>query len=344
MYVELVKYKLIEMINDSKSTYAESGNGKTPDTRHDWSLEEVTELFEAPLHDLLHRAHTIHRRVFDPNELQLCTLINIKSGNCPEDCAYCSQSVHYKGKTDTETYPLLDKEKVRAAAVKAKKEGATRFCMGAAWRGPKGKNFDRVLDMIQLVKDEGLETCATLGLLDAEQAGQLKEAGLDYYNHNIDTSPSYYSKIITTRKFSDRLQTLEYVRQAGLKVCCGGIIGMGESREDRSAMLQVLATLPDHPESVPINHLIPMKGTPLAEIPPLDSLEIVRTISVARILMPASYLRLAAGREGMSDECQTLCFHAGANSIFLGERLLCADNPPVREDRGLMHRLGMRPE
>ena len=317
-------------------------NGQADPLRHDWLTEEVLALFEQPLHDLLHRAHTVHRSAFDPNELQLCTLINIKSGNCPEDCAYCSQSVRYK--TDVDTYQLLDKEKVRAAAVEAKENGATRFCMGAAWREPRGKNFDLVLDMIRAVKNEGLETCATLGMLSVEQAENLKEAGLDYYNHNIDTSPSYYPEIITTRRFSDRLETLKNVRQSGLRVCCGGIIGMGESRLDRSAMLHVLATLPSHPESVPINRLMPMKGTPLAESPALDPLEMVRTIAVARILMPESYVRLAAGRDGMSDECQALCFHAGANSIFLGERLLCADNPAVDQDRGLMDRLGMRPE
>ena len=307
--------------------------------RHDWSLDEIVALYRQPLNDLLYRAHTIHRRCFDPNRIQLSTLINIKSGGCPEDCAYCPQSVRYKTGVDSEA--LMSCEQVLAEARRAKASGASRFCMGAAWRGPKEKDIDRVAEMITGVRELGLETCVTLGMLRPGQAEQLKNAGLDYYNHNLDTSESFYSSIISTRTYQERLDTLQRVRDAGINVCCGGIIGMGESVDDRAALLQTLACLPRHPESVPINTLVRVAGTPLAGEEDADPIELVRTIACARILMPRAYVRLSAGRTEMSDSTQALCFYAGANSIFYGEKLLTTENPQFSRDKALFARLGL---
>ncbi len=309
------------------------------DIRHDWSKEEITELFSRPFLSLLYQAQSVHREHFVENEVQLSTLLSIKTGTCPEDCSYCPQSGHYK--TGLQKEKLLDIDKVIEAAKEAKASGASRFCMGAAWRSPPKKAMPEVTKMIEEVKSLGLETCMTLGMLDEEDAGQLKEAGLDYYNHNIDTSPEYYDKIITTRKFQDRLDTLKNVRDAGINVCCGGILGLGETREDRVSFIHQLAILDKHPESVPINRLIAIKGTPLEEQKELDGLEFVRTIAVARLVMPQSYLRLSAGRENMTDELQALCFMAGANSIFLGDKLLTAKNPSQCDDKQLMDKLGL---
>ena len=310
--------------------------------RNDWSRDQVGALFDLPFNDLLYKAQCIHRRNFDPNVVQVSTLLSIKTGGCPEDCSYCSQSVHHD--TGLEPERLMDVEAVVTAARRARVAGASRFCMGAAWRNPKGRNFERVLDMVSRVREEGLETCATLGMLDAEQAAQLKQAGLDYYNHNLDTSPEFYGEIITTRTYDDRLETLQHVREAGISVCCGGIIGLGESRDDRVSMLCELANLPEHPGSVPINQLIRVAGTPLDAQAGLEPLEFVRTIAVARILMPRSHVRLSAGRSEMADEMQALCFHAGANSIFYGEKLLTTGNPDTAADDALFERLGLRPE
>jgi len=309
--------------------------------RNDWSRAEVGALFELPFNDLLYRAHCVHRQNFDPNAVQVSTLLSIKTGGCPEDCSYCPQSVHYD--TGLENERLLDVEAVVAAAQAARAAGASRFCMGAAWRNPKGKNFERVLEMVRRVRAEGLETCATLGMLDAEQTAALKDAGLDYYNHNLDTSPEFYGEIITTRTYTDRLDTLKHVREAGINVCCGGIVGLGESRADRVSMLCELANLPEHPGSVPINQLIPVEGTPLDRQAAIEPLEFVRTIAVARILMPRSWVRLSAGRSGMTDEMQALCFFAGANSIFYGEKLLTTGNPDTASDDALFARLGLHP-
>ncbi len=309
--------------------------------RHDWSRAEIRALFDLPLPELIFRAQLAHRRSFDPHEIQLSTLLSIKTGGCPEDCAYCPQSVHHDA--GVEAAKLMDRGAVLDAARAAKAGGAARFCMGAAWREPKDRDLDAVCDMIAGVAALGLETCATLGMLTAAQAQRLKEAGLDFYNHNLDTSPEYYGNIITTRNFSERLATLAHVREAGISVCCGGIVGMGERREDRIAMIAVLATLPRHPESVPINLLVQVEGTPLYGTARLDPIEFVRMIAVARITMPASMVRLSAGREAMSDETQALCFLAGANSIFCGERLLTTSNPGRDQDRDLMDRLGLRP-
>lgn len=307
--------------------------------RHDWSLDEIVTLYRQPLNDLLYRAHTIHRGCFDPNRIQLSTLINIKSGGCPEDCAYCPQSVRYKTGVDNEA--LMSCEQVLAEARRAKASGASRFCMGAAWRGPKEKDIDRVAEMITGVRELGLETCVTLGMLRPGQAEQLKNAGLDYYNHNLDTSESFYSSIISTRTYQERLDTLQRVRDAGINVCCGGIIGMGESVDDRAALLQTLACLPRHPESVPINTLVRVAGTPLAGEEDADPIELVRTVACARILMPRAYVRLSAGRTEMSDSTQALCFYAGANSIFYGEKLLTTENPQFSRDKALFARLGL---
>ena len=309
--------------------------------RHDWSRAEVQALFDMPFNDLLFQAQTAHRQHFDPNAVQISTLLSIKTGGCPEDCKYCPQSVHH----DTELEPerLMDVDEVVEAARRAKAAGATRFCMGAAWRNPKGKNFERVLEMVRQVREQGLETCATLGMLDEEQTRLLKDAGLDYYNHNLDTSPEFYGEIITTRTWDDRLDTLAHVREAGINVCCGGIVGMGESRADRVSMLAELANLPEHPGSVPINRLVRVEGTPLGQEPEIESIEFVRTIAVARILMPESYVRLSAGRTEMSDEMQALCFLAGANSIFYGEKLLTTGNPDTASDDALFDRLGLHP-
>ncbi|TVP57305.1 MAG: biotin synthase BioB [Halomonadaceae bacterium] len=310
--------------------------------RHDWTLSEVRELLNLPFNDLVFRAQQAHREYFDPNEVQVSTLLSIKTGACPEDCKYCPQSGHYN--TGLGKEKLLEVEKVLEEARAARSKGATRFCMGAAWRSPSKKDLPYVLDMVREVKSLGLETCMTLGMLTPEQAGELSEAGLDYYNHNLDTSEKYYSHIITTRTYQDRLDTLANVRQAGMKVCCGGIMGMGEEEDDRAGLLLQLATLPDHPESVPINMLVKVKGTPMESVEDLDPFEFVRTIAVARILMPASHVRLSAGREAMNEQMQALCFLAGANSIFYGEKLLTTDNPEADADRELFRRLGIKPE
>ncbi len=307
--------------------------------RHDWRLEEVRALFDLPFNDLMFHAQSVHRRYHDPNAVQISTLLSIKTGACPEDCKYCPQSVRYD--TGVEREALMEVERVLDAAGKAKAAGATRFCMGAAWRSPRGRDLVRVAEMISKVKAMGLETCATLGMLDDEQTRTLKEAGLDYYNHNLDTSEEFYGEIITTRSYQDRLDTLERVRNAGMNVCCGGIVGMGESTDDRASMLRTLANLPEHPQSVPINQLVQVAGTPLAGVEEVDPIEFVRTIAVARILMPRSHVRLSAGRTEMSDETQALCFLAGANSIFYGEKLLTTGNPDVDNDRALFRRLGL---
>jgi len=310
--------------------------------RNDWLFDEVQAVFELPFNDLLFHAQRVHRRHFDPNRVQVSTLLSIKTGGCPEDCAYCPQSVRYD--TGLEREALLDVGAVVAAAVQAKAGGATRFCMGAAYRAPKPKQLDSIKTMVREVRALGLETCATLGMLTPEQARELKEAGLDYYNHNLDTSEAYYAEIVTTRTYQDRLDTLRAVREAGLNVCCGGILGMGESEADRIALLHTLATLPQHPESVPINQLVQVPGTPLHGLPPLDPLVLVRTIAAGRLLMPRSYLRLSAGRMEMDDAVQALCFLAGANSIFHGEKLLTTPNPGRTHDQTLFERLGLKPE
>lgn len=310
--------------------------------RHDWSLAEIITLYRQPLNDLLHRAHAVHRSCFDPNRIQLSTLLNIKTGGCPEDCAYCPQSVRYK--TGVENEGLMSCDQVLAEARRAKASGAERFCMGAAWRGPKDRDIDRVAEMISGVREIGLETCVTLGMLKPGQPERLKSAGLDYYNHNLDTSESFYSSIISTRTFQERLDTLQRVRDAGINVCCGGIIGMGESVEDRAGLLQTLACLPRHPESVPINALVKVAGTPLAEQGDTDPIDLVRTVACARILMPGAYVRLSAGRTEMSDSTQALCYFAGANSIFYGEKLLTTENPQFSRDQSLFERLGLSTE
>ncbi len=307
--------------------------------RHNWSVEEISQLFDQPLLDLLFQAQSLHRQYFAPNQVQRSTLLSIKTGSCPEDCAYCPQSAHYN--TELKKEKLFDLEDVLAKAKTAKANGATRFCMGAAWRKPPKKEMPQVATMIREVKALGLETCVTLGMLDDEDVGQLKEAGLDYYNHNLDTSPEYYEKIISTRSYQDRLATLERVRNSGINVCCGGIVGMGEAREDRVKFLQQVANLPQHPQSVPINRLVKVAGTPLQDIEEMDHFEFIRTLAVARILMPRSMLRLSAGRESMSDEVQALCFMAGANSIFYGEKLLTTPNPDTDRDLALLNKLGM---
>jgi biotin synthase len=310
--------------------------------RRDWSLEEVRSLFATPFLDLVYRARGIHRASFPGNHVQVSTLLSIKTGGCPEDCAYCPQSVRYE--TGVAPERLMDAGTVIERARAARAAGATRFCMGAAWRNPKPSQLTAVAALVRGVKALGLETCATLGMLTAGQARELREAGLDYYNHNLDTSESYYAEIITTRSYADRLETLAHVRDAGMKVCCGGILGMGESREDRVHLLHTLATLPVPPESVPINQLVRVPGTPLEDAEPLDPLEFVRTIAVARILMPHSHLRLSAGRTEMSAELQALAFMAGANSVFYGEKLLTTPNPDAQEDLELFRRLGLSPE
>jgi biotin synthase len=309
--------------------------------RHDWQRDEIEALFQLPFNDLIFRAAEVHRQFFDPNAVQISTLLSIKTGACPEDCAYCPQSGHYN--TNLEKEKLLEVDKVLEEARAARDLGASRFCMGAAWRSPRQKDMPYVLDMVRQVKALGLETCMTLGMLTREDAEQLSEAGLDYYNHNLDTSPEYYGQVITTRTYNDRLETLANVRDAGMKVCCGGIVGMGEERNDRAGLLQELANLPHHPESVPINMLIKIPGTPLENVEDLDAFEFVRTIAVARIVMPAAHVRLSAGREDMNDETQALCFFAGANSIFYGERLLTAENPEAQHDQALFERLGIYP-
>lgn len=309
--------------------------------RHDWSRTEILALFSQPFNDLMFAAQQTHRAHFDPNAVQISTLLSIKTGACPEDCAYCPQSAHYKTELDIERLlPLAD---VLNEARAAKASGASRFCMGAAWRSPRDKDLEQVAAMIGGVKALGLETCVTLGMLTEPQTARLKDAGLDYYNHNLDTSPEYYGEVITTRTYQDRLDTLKHVRDAGINVCAGGIVGMGEGREDRAGLLQELANLPKHPESVPINLLVRVEGTPLADVAAPDPFEFVRTLAVARLMMPQSYVRLSAGRTDMSDELQSLCFLAGANSIFYGERLLTTENPECDHDRTLFDRLGLKP-
>jgi biotin synthase len=309
--------------------------------RHDWTRDEVVALFALPFNDLLFRAHAVHREHHDPNAVQVSTLLSIKTGGCPEDCAYCPQAQRYD--TGVQAQKLLEIDEVLQRARAAKDAGASRFCMGAAWRGPKDRDIPKVAAIVSAVKGLGLETCATLGLLGDGHAQQLKDAGLDYYNHNIDTAPEFYGEIIHTREYQDRLTTLEQVRDAGLKTCCGGIVGMGETREQRAGLLQALANLPEHPHSVPINQLVPVPGTPLANAEPLDPFEFVRTIAVARILMPLSIVRLSAGRQQMDDAVQALCFFAGAGSIFYGEKLLTTGNPDVEADRALFRRLDLHP-
>lgn len=310
-------------------------------TRHDWKLAEVAALFEMPFMDLLYRAQTIHRQNFDPNTVQISKLLSIKTGACPEDCGYCAQSGHYK--TNVEKQRLMPLPEVLEAAKTAKAGGATRFCMGAAWRSPTKKDLPAVIEMVKAVKDLGLETCVTLGMLDDAQAQELKEGGLDYYNHNLDTSPEYYPTVTSTRTYQDRLDTLKRVREAGIKVCCGGIIGMGESRADRIGLLVQLANLSQHPESVPINRLGKVKGTPFESVEEIDSIEFIRTIAVARIMMPLSVVRLSAGRDTMSEEMQALCFFAGASSIFNGKVLLTIPNPELDDDWKLLNKLGIKP-
>jgi biotin synthase len=304
-----------------------------------WTIEEVEALFGLPFNDLVYRAQSVHRSHFDPNAIQLSTLLSIKTGGCPEDCGYCPQAARYQTPVNNE--PMLSLEQVVTAAGSAKASGASRFCMGAAWRGPKQRDLEQVLEMVRAVKKLGLETCATLGLLKDGQAQQLKAAGLDYYNHNLDTSPDFYGEIITTRTQQDRLQTLQRVREAGVRVCCGGILGMGESRKQRAALIAELANLDPYPESVPINNLVQVVGTPLNGAPQLDPLEFVRTIACARITMPTAMVRLSAGRQTMSEPLQALCFLAGANSIFSGDKLLTTGNPDVEQDRAMLEKLGI---
>jgi len=310
-------------------------------TRHDWIRAEVADIFHQPLMDLLYRAHTVHRQFHRPGEVQRCQLLSIKTGACPEDCAYCPQSAHYK--TELRPEALMDPDDVLRTARAARDNGATRFCMGAAWRqAPQGRDFERVLEMVRGVAELGMEVCCTLGMLTAAQAAQLKQAGLTAYNHNLDTSPEFYGSIISTRVYEERLRTLEHVRAAGIQVCCGGILGMGETADDRIGLLHQLATLNPHPESVPINMLVRAPGTPLEDQPPLDSLVMVRAIATARILMPHSRVRLAAGRLQLSREATALCFFAGANSIFVGEKLLTTPNPEPSEDEILLQDLGLQ--
>jgi biotin synthase len=310
--------------------------------RNDWTLAEARALFALPFSDLLFHAQRVHRQNFDPNRVQVSTLLSIKTGGCPEDCAYCPQSVRYETQVGREE--LMDLGDVLEAAQAARRNGATRFCMGAAYRNPKPRQLEQIKAMVREVHALGLETCATLGMLTPAQARELKDAGLDYYNHNLDTSEAFYGEIITTRTYQDRLDTLAAVRDAGLNVCCGGILGMGESETDRVQLLLTLATLPQHPESVPINQLVQVEGTPLHGLPALDPLDLVRTIATARLLMPKSYLRLSAGRTDMGDAVQALCFLAGANSIFYGEKLLTTANPGRSKDEQLFARLGLQPE
>ncbi len=310
--------------------------------RHDWTLAQVRALFDQPFNDLLFQAQTVHRQHFDANRVQVSTLLSIKTGACPEDCKYCPQSGHHD--TELEQQKLLEVQQVLEAAAAAKAIGSTRFCMGAAWKHPSAKDLPYVLQMVKGVKALGLETCMTLGKLSREQTQALAEAGLDYYNHNLDTSPEFYGNIITTRTYAERLETLAYVREAGMKICSGGILGMGESLDDRAGLLIELANLPEHPESVPINMLVKVKGTPLADAEDVDPFDFIRTLAVARIMMPKSHVRLSAGREQMNEQMQALAFFAGANSIFYGEKLLTTSNPQAERDMALFQRLGIKPE
>jgi biotin synthase len=319
---------------------SEMSSVPAPATPPVWTTDTAWSVYRLPFNDLLFRAHSVHRQHFDPNRVQLSKLLNIKTGGCPEDCGYCSQSAHHS--TGLAASKLLDLEKVVAEARKARDSGATRYCMGAAWRNPKPRDMDALVEMVGAVKALGLETCMTLGMLDRDQSDRFSAAGLDYYNHNIDTSERYYPRVTATRTFSDRLQTVENVRQSGMKVCCGGIVGMGEEEVDRVDMLVTLANLAEPPESVPINMLIPIAGTPLADSAPIESIEFVRIVALARIMMPKSHVRLSAGRSAMTDETQALCFFAGANSIFVGDTLLTAGNPESAADRKLFDRLGLQ--
>ncbi len=326
-------------------TDTESGTGRSRNSKHDtplWDEDKVLALLELPFNDLIFKAHAIHRQHFDANEVQLSTLLSIKTGACPEDCAYCPQSARYQ--TGIKAEQLMAVDDIVTAAKNAKRDGATRFCMGAAWRNPKDRDLEAVVEAIKRVKAIGLETCATLGMLTADQARQLKIAGLDYYNHNLDSSAAFYREIVSTRSYDDRLQTLDFVRDCGISVCCGGIIGMGETRIDRASLVVTLANLPVYPESVPINMLVQVPGTPLHGAEKPDAFEFVRTIAVARITMPKAYVRLSAGRDEMSDELQAWCFFAGANSIFSGEKLLTTGNATVAHDQSLFERLGIRPQ
>ena len=309
--------------------------------RHDWTRDEVSALFALPFNELMYRAHSVHCEHHDPNAVQVSTLLSIKTGGCPEDCAYCPQAARYD--TGVQAQKLMSVDAVLERAKAAKAAGASRFCMGAAWRSPKDRDVVKVAEIVSAVKGLGLETCATLGMLSDTQAQSLKAAGLDYYNHNLDTAPEFYGEVIHTRQYQDRLDTLEHVRAAGMKTCCGGIVGMGESRDQRAGLLQTLANLPEHPQSVPINQLVQVEGTPLAGTDVLDPFEFVRTIAVARLLMPASMVRLSAGRQQLGDGIQALCFFAGANSIFYGEKLLTTGNPDVADDRALFSRLDLHP-
>lgn len=309
--------------------------------RHDWQLTEVLALFALPFNELIYQAQTAHRAYFDPQQVQLSSLLNIKTGKCPEDCAYCPQSGHYD--TGLQKENLMSVTDIVERAQQAKANGASRFCMGAAWRHPNDQDFQQILTIVQAVKATGLETCLTIGMLSAQQAEQLKTAGLDYYNHNLDTSEAFYPQIITTHSYQSRLTTLQHIRRAGIHICCGGIIGLGENLTDRAELLQTLANLPQHPESVPINQLVQVAGTPLADAPKVDAFDFVRCIAVARLLMPASAIRLSAGRNNMNEALQALCFLAGANSIFYGEKLLTTPNPENNQDLQLLERLGLQP-
>ena len=326
----------------TSTTAAARSSIENSEIRHDWTRQEVEALFAQSFNDLLFAAQTIHRKYFDPNRVQVSTLLSIKTGACPEDCAYCPQSTRYD--TGLEAEKLMEVQKVLEQAKAAADSGATRFCMGAAWRSPKNRDMPHIVAMVKGVRALGLETCMTLGMLTKEQTQQLSEAGLDYYNHNLDTSPEFYGDIITTRTYQDRLETLEHVREAGMKVCSGGIVGMGEQQTDRAGLLQQLANLPQHPDSVPINMLVRVQGTPLADEADLDPFEFIRTIAVARIMMPASHVRLSAGREQMNEQMHALAYFAGANSIFYGEKLLTTPNPQANTDMALFARLGIQPE
>src|SRR5688572_19558894 len=331
----------LSTINDYRARPDDAPPHIVEEARAAWNVAQVEALFAAPFNDLLERAHRVHREHFDPNAVQLSTLLSIKTGGCPEDCGYCPQAARYH--TGVENEALMSVDEVVAAARCAKERGATRFCMGAAWRGPKQRDLDRVIDMVKAVRGLGMETCATLGMLRPGQAEQLKAAGLDYYNHNLDTAPEFYGNIVTTRTQDHRLDTLAKVRAAGLNVCCGGIVGMGETRRTRAALIAQLANLDPYPESVPINNLVQVEGTPLNGTPRLDLFEFVRTIACARITMPKAVVRLSAGREAMPEAIQALCFYAGANSIFYGDKLLTTGNPAAERDRALMEKLGMHP-
>ena len=346
-FFKTIPWLLNHLSSGSKQMTVEMGvfNNSSADQigqiRNNWTHKEIKALFDLPFNDLLFKAHGVHRMYHDPNAVQISTLLSIKTGACPEDCKYCSQSGHYN--TGLEKEKLLEIQKVVEEAQRAKDKGASRFCMGAAWRSPREKDMPYVLEMVRQVKALGMETCMTLGMLTPEQADELKDAGLDYYNHNLDTSPEYYNSIITTRTYQDRLDTLDHVRDAGLKICAGGIIGMGETQQDRAGLIMQLANLKEHPESVPINMLVKIAGTPLENVDEMDDFDFIRTIAVARIVMPKSVVRLSAGREAMNEQMQSMCFFAGANSIFYGEKLLTTDNANANADMVLFDKLGIHP-